>query len=32
MGHSMVQVTELYADHLQSDDFDELVNNNKPKE
>ena len=32
MGHSMVQVTEIYADHLQSDDFDELVNNNKPKE
>ncbi len=32
MGHSMVQVTEIYADHLQSDDFEELVNNNKPKE
>ena len=32
MGHSMVQVTEIYADHLVSDDFDELVLNNKPKE
>ena len=32
MGHSMVQVTEIYANHLQSDDFDELVLNNKPKE
>ena len=31
MGHSMVQVTEIYADHLQSDDFEELVLNNKQK-
>jgi len=32
MGHSMVQVTEIYTDHLQSEDFEELVLNNKPKE
>jgi len=32
MGHSVVQVTEIYANHLRSDDFDEIVLNNKPKE
>lgn len=32
MGHSVVQVTEIYANHLRSDDFDEIVMNNKPKE
>ena len=30
MGHSVIQVTELYANHLSSEDFDEIINNNKP--
>ena len=30
MGHSVVQVTELYANHLSSEDFNEIVSNNKP--
>ncbi len=30
MGHSVVQITELYADHLNTEDFNEIVTNNKP--
>ena len=30
MGHSVIQVTELYANHLSSEDFEDIISNNKP--